>query len=64
MNERLDRIGAEYWEHELEREPTTALLLGDHRFDDRFEDGSRAGEDAAIESLRRFAADAAAIKLR
>jgi uncharacterized protein (DUF885 family) len=62
VNERLDRIGAEYWEHELEREPTTALLLGDHRFDDRFEDGSRAGEDAAIASLRRFAADAAAIE--
>ncbi len=61
MNEQLRRLGEEYWEYQLEHSPTNALMLGDHRYDDRFEDYSRSREDAEIERLRRFAAEAEGI---
>ena len=61
MNEELHRLGEEYWEYSLEVGPTTALMLGDHRYDDRMEDASRAAEDAHIARLRSFVAAAEAI---
>ncbi|MBY5161603.1 DUF885 domain-containing protein [Salsipaludibacter albus] len=32
---RLDRLAEEYWDRAMATSPTTATLLGDHRFDDR-----------------------------
>ncbi len=61
MNEELQRLGEEYWEYSLEVGPTTALMLGDHRYDDRMEDASRPAEDAHIARLRAFADAAEAI---
>jgi uncharacterized protein (DUF885 family) len=61
MNEPLDRLARDYWEYILEENPTQALMLGDHRYDDRFEDASRAGEDRSIGRSREFAAAAEAI---
>jgi len=45
-DERLRELAEEYWEALLEAGPTTATLLGDHRFDDRLEDLSAAAEAA------------------
>jgi uncharacterized protein (DUF885 family) len=61
VNEELRRLGDEYWEYRLEVSPTTALMLGDHRYDDRHEDASREAEDEHIRRLRDFAARAEAI---
>jgi uncharacterized protein (DUF885 family) len=38
------RIADEYWDIVLEASPTTATILGDHRFDDLVEDLSASGE--------------------
>jgi uncharacterized protein (DUF885 family) len=40
----LRRIAEDYWDIVLEASPTTATILGDHRFDDRIEDLSAGGE--------------------
>ena len=40
----LRQLADEYWDTVLECNPTTATLLGDHRFDDRIEDFSAAAE--------------------
>jgi uncharacterized protein (DUF885 family) len=45
-------LAEDYWETFLEANPTTATFLGDHRFDDRIEDLSAAGEQ---EQRRRWA---------
>ncbi|MDQ2825490.1 MAG: DUF885 domain-containing protein, partial [Actinomycetota bacterium] len=45
-DEGLQELAEEYWEALLEASPTTATLLGDHRFDDRLEDLSEAAEAA------------------
>ena len=61
MNPDLARLAEEYWEFVLEANPTQALMLGDHRYDDRFEDLSRRAEDAHIARRREFTAAAEAI---
>ena len=38
MNKTLNDLAVEYWEYVRKTEPTDALMLGDHRYDDRFED--------------------------
>jgi uncharacterized protein (DUF885 family) len=45
----LRNLAEEYWETLLEANPSTATLLGDHRFDDRLEELSAAAE----QELRR-----------
>ena len=40
----LRNLAEEYWDTLLEANPTTATLLGDHRFDDRIEDLSTAAQ--------------------
>ncbi len=37
-------LAEDYWETYLEANPTTATMFGDHRYDDRIEDLSAAGE--------------------
>ena len=61
MNEELLALGDEYWEYQLEVQPTQAMMLGDHRYDDRFEVASLESENAHIARLRDFAARAEAI---
>ena len=60
-NDQLERLGDEYWDYEMARQPTYALLLGDHRFDEEFEDASRQAEDQTIATLRDFSARADSI---
>lgn len=43
-DETLRLLADEYWDAVLEANPTTATLLGDHRFDDRIEDFSATAE--------------------
>ena len=48
-DETLRSLAEEYWEALLEAGPSTATLLGDHRFDDRLEDFSAEAERAVGE---------------
>ena len=54
----LADIAGRYWDHLTSSNPTTALLNGDHRFGDRMEDVTRAGEDHSIGVFEAFAAEA------
>jgi uncharacterized protein (DUF885 family) len=45
MHDDLIRLADEYWDGLMAAYPTTATLLGDHRFDDRIEDWSAEAED-------------------
>ena len=45
-DESLRALAEEYWETLLEASPTTATILGDHRYDDRIDDLSAEGEAA------------------
>ena len=59
-DETLRSLAEEYWEAVLEAGPTTATLLGDHRYDDRLEDFSAEAERAVGEkwaSIRRRLAE-------
>jgi len=52
----LRALAEEYWETLLEASPTTATILGDHRYDDRIEDLSAEAETALRhrwDSIRR-----------
>jgi uncharacterized protein (DUF885 family) len=60
MNEDLSRLAEDYWEHQLETFPTHALMLGDHRYDDRHEEASAEAEERHIGSLREYVARARA----
>jgi uncharacterized protein (DUF885 family) len=55
VNTALDQLARDYWEHQLETSPTQALLIGDHRYDEKFEDPSLQAENAKIAALREFA---------
>ncbi|MDX1691571.1 MAG: DUF885 domain-containing protein [Acidimicrobiia bacterium] len=61
MHQDLARLAEEYWEYSLEQSPTEALLMGDHRYDDRMEHASREAEDVHIARLREFASAADAV---
>lgn len=50
-NPDLERIAADFWELTMRTQPTSATILGDHRFDDRIEDLSDAGEQAHRDEL-------------
>ena len=54
-------LADEYFEYLSAAEPTESHLRGDYRFADRFEDMSRAAEDAHVAALRGFVARAQAI---
>ncbi len=62
MNEAFRDLADEYWEWQLETSPLNALMLGDHRYADRFDEFSREAEDRDIAALRQFAARAEAIE--
>ena len=52
----FEAISKEYLEEFLEMNPEWATLLGDHRFDDRLGDYSRAGIEASLEMEKRYLA--------
>jgi prolyl oligopeptidase len=49
-----DQLFADYWNFNMERNPLSATYLGDHRFDDRLPDPSRAARELEIEQLQQF----------
>jgi len=61
MSTDIAALAEDYWQHELRRHPTAALLMGEHQYDDQMEDLSRATEDDAIAALDDFVARAEAI---
>jgi len=61
MNPELDKLARDYWDYALSTSPTTALLLGDHRFDGAMEQFTRQAEDEQIERMVGFAEAAAVI---
>jgi uncharacterized protein (DUF885 family) len=61
MTTDVRQLADDYHDYTMSVSPSWAHLLGDYRFADRFEDASRAAEDADIARSREFAARAAAI---
>ncbi len=61
MNDEIARLTADYHDFRMEAWPTSAHLIGDYRFADRFEEVSREAEDREIARFRDFAARARAI---
>jgi uncharacterized protein (DUF885 family) len=57
----LRQLAEDYHEHTMAVNPSWAHMLGDYRFADRYEDASRAAEDADVARAREFAARASAI---
>ncbi len=57
----IDTLAAEYWEHYLSSNPTSAHLIGDYARAGEFEVATRESEDRDIAALRSFAERAQAI---
>lgn len=60
----LHPLAEEYWDTLLEASPTTATILGDHRFDDRIEDLSAEGELRLRDRLQSLAERLATIDVK
>jgi uncharacterized protein (DUF885 family) len=61
MSEQVRELADDFHDWTMQVNPSWAHMLGDYRFADRYEDASRAAEDAEIDRAREFAARAAAI---
>jgi len=61
VNPELNDLADEYWEYRLRTNPSEAHFLGDFRYIDRFEDVSRASEDAQISVYRSISDRASGI---
>lgn len=61
MSDDVRQLAEDYHDYTMSVSPSWAHMLGDYRFADRYEDASRAAEDAEIARSREFAARAAAI---
>ncbi|WP_245649628.1 DUF885 domain-containing protein [Nocardia shimofusensis] len=61
MDRELWRLAEHYWDTVLEFAPTTATMLGDHRFDDRIEDVSVEAEQRTMQAWRRIQQQVVAI---
>lgn len=61
MHARLAALAQRYWDRLMAAAPSTATLLGDHRFDHEMEDGSREAEEALAADLQAIRDEAAAI---
>jgi uncharacterized protein (DUF885 family) len=61
MHPELDRLATELWDFGLENSPSSATMLGDHRFDHLTEDYSEEQEKIQRRQLSSFADQAAAI---
>ncbi len=58
---RVDDLADRFWNWFLEIQPLWATVLGDDRYDDRWDDPSDAGRAREIEGINRLLADADAI---
>lgn len=61
MNDELDRLATDFHDFRMEIWPSSAHMIADYRFADRYEDVSRAAEDHEIAAFRAFANRAEAI---
>jgi uncharacterized protein (DUF885 family) len=61
MTDSVQQLADDFHDYRMRTSPTWAHMLGDYRFADQYEDGSRAAEDAEIAALREFATRARAI---
>ena len=61
MTDSVQQLADDFHDYRMRTSPTWAHMLGDYRFADQYEDGSRAAEDAEIGALREFATRAEAI---
>jgi uncharacterized protein (DUF885 family) len=61
MTDSVQQLADDFHDYRMRTSPTWAHMLGDYRFADRYEDGSRAAEDAETAALREFATRAEAI---
>jgi prolyl oligopeptidase len=64
-NDSLRNLAQRYWDATMERNPTWATAIGDHRFNDRLEDAGEAGREewtatlkALLDEVRRIPAGA------
>lgn len=60
MNDDLARLTTDFHDFRMEIWPTSAHMIGDYRFADRYEEVSREAEDREIARFRAFAARAEA----
>ena len=61
MTDEVNALAAEYFDFLLQAWPTWGHLMGNYQYADRYDDVSRAGEDAEIRARRAFADRAEAI---
>ena len=57
---RIDHLAADYWDRNLEANPVTATILGDHRFDHLLDDLSPEATEQILSQYRRIMAEAEA----
>ncbi|MGH8958981.1 MAG: DUF885 domain-containing protein [Acidimicrobiia bacterium] len=57
----IDRLAADYWDRYLEANPSTATILGDHRFDHLLDDISPEATEDVLTQFRRFHDEAEAL---
>ncbi|MFH2073052.1 MAG: DUF885 domain-containing protein, partial [Actinomycetota bacterium] len=51
MNQHLATLAGRYWDTVMEASPSSASILGDHRFDDQMEDATAEAEHALIAAI-------------
>jgi uncharacterized protein (DUF885 family) len=61
MTDEVNALAADYFDYLLQAWPTWGHIMGNYQYADRFDDASRAGEDAEIRTRRSFADRALAI---
>jgi len=61
LNVAVNELADRFWEGVLERDPVTATILGDERYDDRLPDLGEAGRAADTAAFRETLAEAEAI---
>jgi uncharacterized protein (DUF885 family) len=61
VSDDIDRLADDHYQHRLRTAPTWAHMIGEYAYADRFEDVSRASEEAAAAEARELAARADAL---
>ncbi|MBU1226688.1 MAG: DUF885 domain-containing protein [Actinobacteria bacterium] len=61
MNQHLATLAGRYWDTVMEASPSSASILGDHRFDDQMEDATAEAEHALVAAITLIRDQAEAI---